>query len=131
MIRIKALDHVVLNVRDVDASIAFYCDVLGLRHERLDEFRAGAVKFPSVRVTPETIIDLFPPQMYGDTPHGTNVNHIAFDVDGEQETIDALLSEHNIEPFDRASNNFGARGLARSVYIRDPDGNAIELRTYH
>ena len=36
MFKIKAMDHIVLNVPDVDRSLAFYVDVLGLEPERLD-----------------------------------------------------------------------------------------------
>ena len=59
-IKIKQLDHIVLNVGDIDRALNFYTEVLGLRGERVDEFRAGKVGFPSVRINAETIIDLFP-----------------------------------------------------------------------
>ena len=60
MFKITAMDHIVLNVPDIDRSLAFYIDVLGLEPERLEEFRQGKVPFPSVRVSAETVIDLFP-----------------------------------------------------------------------
>ena len=56
MFKLKAIDHIVLNVPDINRSLAFYMDVLGLEPERLDEFRRGAVRFPSVRIS----ADLFP-----------------------------------------------------------------------
>jgi catechol 2,3-dioxygenase-like lactoylglutathione lyase family enzyme len=59
-INIIELDHIVLNVGDIDRSLKFYTEVLGLKGERVDEFRAGKVSFPSVRITDQTIIDLFP-----------------------------------------------------------------------
>ena len=58
--RFQAIDHIALNVDDVDRALAFYHEALGLDIERIDEFRAGKVGFPSVRVTPQTVIDLMP-----------------------------------------------------------------------
>jgi catechol 2,3-dioxygenase-like lactoylglutathione lyase family enzyme len=52
-------DHIVLNVADIDRSLNFYTEVLGLPGERVDEFKAGKVRFPSVRINAATIIDLF------------------------------------------------------------------------
>ena len=54
-LRVTGLDHVVLNVADVERSLAFYCDELGLAPERVDEWRRGEVLFPSVRVDAHTI----------------------------------------------------------------------------
>src|SRR3954453_9257254 len=55
-LRIVEMDHIVLNVADVERTIAFYSGVLGLQGERLDEYRAGKVGFPSVRISPDTLI---------------------------------------------------------------------------
>jgi len=131
-IHIAALDHVVLNVADVDASLHFYGDALGLPVERLAEFRAGTVKFPSLRLSPVTILDLFPPAMHatGAKP-GVNMNHLAFDIDATPPQIEAFLRERKIELLGQdGDNNFGARGNAYCFYVRDPDGNLVELRTY-
>ena len=51
MFKINAMDHIVLNVPDIDRSLAFYMDVLGLEPERLDKFRRGEAPFPSVRIS--------------------------------------------------------------------------------
>ena len=59
-IKISELDHIVLNVSDIDRALDFYMRVLGLSGERVEEFKAGTVGFPSVRINPRTIIDLFP-----------------------------------------------------------------------
>ena len=48
-----------LRVADVERSLAFYCDTLGLEGERVEEWRRKEVPFPSVRITPTTIVDLF------------------------------------------------------------------------
>ncbi|MFE7191133.1 VOC family protein [Kitasatospora sp. NPDC057541] len=123
LLRVKALDHLVLNVRDVERSLAFYQGLLGLEPVRVDEWRAGKAPFPSIRITPETIIDLMA------RPRGdSNVDHICLTVDplDWQEVLDAGTFTVLEGPVRR----YGARGNATSVYVRDPDGNTVELRWY-
>jgi len=56
--KVLGFDHVVLNVSDVERSLRFYCDELGLEPLRVEEWRQKQVFFPSVRVDATTIIDL-------------------------------------------------------------------------
>ncbi|WP_327654494.1 VOC family protein [Streptomyces sp. NBC_00483] len=121
--RVKALDHLVLNVADVDKSLEFYTGRLGLAPERVEEWRAGKVPFPSVRIDDSTVIDLFA------TPRvESNVDHFCLVVDplDWQEVIDSGAFEVLEGPVPR----WGARGQAQSVYVKDPDGNTVELRWY-
>jgi catechol 2,3-dioxygenase-like lactoylglutathione lyase family enzyme len=128
---IKALDHIVLEVGDIQRSVDFYAG-LGLRPERLDEFRRGEVKFPSLRISAETLIDVFPPAMH-DRPNdggGHNLHHFALVTDASVAELRETLRTLSIEIEQEADQNFGARGFASSVYVRDPDGNRVEIRTY-
>ena len=50
--KVTGFDHIVLRCADVEASLAFYCDELGLEPERVEEWRRGEVLFPSVRIDP-------------------------------------------------------------------------------
>ncbi|MFJ5547575.1 VOC family protein [Streptomyces sp. NPDC093225] len=121
--RVKAFDHLVLNVQDVEKSLEFYTGPLGLEGVRVEEWRAGKVPFPSVRVNGATIIDLF------SRPRGeSNVDHICLTVDplDWQEVIDSGAFTVLEGPVPR----YGARGSAQSIYVRDPDGNTVELRWY-
>ena len=119
--RITGLDHIVLVCRDVEASLEFYCDRLGLEPERVDLWRRGEALFPSVRISPTTIIDLFAGQS-----DGNNLDHLCLTFEGD--TLEAL---HERFPGGRRGNDlFGAQGLANSLYIEDPDGNTVELRSY-
>ncbi len=121
--RVKAFDHLVLNVRDVERALEFYAGTLGLEEERVAEWRAGKAPFPSVRVNESTIIDLV------HRPRGeSNVDHICLVVDPVdwQQVIDSGVFAVLEGPVSR----FGARGVAQSVYVRDPDGNTVELRWY-
>ncbi|MFB6834501.1 VOC family protein [Streptomyces hydrogenans] len=121
--RVKAFDHLVLNVTDVERSLAFYTGPLGLAPERVEEWRAGKVPFPSVRIDEGSVIDLF------SRPRGeSNVDHICLVVDpiDWQEAIGSGAFDVVEGPVPR----WGARGSAQSVYIKDPDGNTVELRWY-
>ena len=130
-IKIQSLDHVVFNVSDVERSLRFYAGMLGLSPERVDEFHAGSVPFPSVRVNAETIIDLFPPEYHRTEPGGNNVNHIALTLANTPEEIEAFLSRRGIPIACEMTGNFGAQGdNAHAFHVQDPDGNAIELHAY-
>ncbi len=59
-------DHIVINVVDIDKMIQFYTEILQLPGERLEEFNAGQVPFPSVRLSADSIIDLFPKKNVGE-----------------------------------------------------------------
>jgi len=48
--RVVGLDHLVINSHDVERSLSFYCDTLGLQAERVEEWRRQEVIFPSVRI---------------------------------------------------------------------------------
>jgi catechol 2,3-dioxygenase-like lactoylglutathione lyase family enzyme len=130
--KIISLDHIVLNVSDVDRSLAFYVDGLGLEAVRLDEYRRGDVKFPSLRINSGTIIDLFAPKMRpGEAPPAaTNLNHFCLVVDGDIDEIVARAGAMKATIDEGPIEVFGARGNGKSIYISDPDENKIELRSY-
>jgi catechol 2,3-dioxygenase-like lactoylglutathione lyase family enzyme len=124
-VRISALDHIVLRSTDIERSLAWYCDELGLQPERVDEWRAGKTFFPSVRVSAETVIDLFPAN---EAPADKNLDHFCLVVDPAD--FDALKASGRFEVVDGPATRWGARGDATSIYVRDPDGNVVELRYY-
>ena len=120
--RVTGLDHIVLNVADVRRSLDFYVGTLGLEPMQVDEWEAGQVFFPSVRVDQGTIIDLLSGERTGD-----NVDHICLVVEDDVEALDAAgVLDIEAGPARRP----GARGDGISVYIRDPDGNLVELKNY-
>jgi catechol 2,3-dioxygenase-like lactoylglutathione lyase family enzyme len=121
--RVIGFDHLVLNVEDVERSLAFYCGPLGLEPVRLEEWRSGKAPFPSVRVSPVSIIDLV------QGPRGeSNVDHICLAV----EPLDwrQVIDSGVFTVVDGPGRRFGARGHGESVYVLDPDGNTVELRWY-
>jgi catechol 2,3-dioxygenase-like lactoylglutathione lyase family enzyme len=129
-IQLRGLDHIVLRVRRLDAALAFYCGVLGCREERsvpalgLYQLRAG-----------DALIDLVPVDgplgRAGGAPpaaEARNVDHFALELDAfDAAAIAAHLRAHGIEAGEVAER-YGARGSGPSIYIRDPDGNVVELK---
>lgn len=134
------LDHVVLWTDDPVKSAEFYERVLGLSAVRLDEFRAGRAPFPSIRVSPHSIIDLMAraaapvvDAMAGaEASAGHRVNHVCLAMSrADYDALRARLEANGIETSTPMQQSFGAQGLApQAVYFRDPDGNVIEARYY-
>jgi catechol 2,3-dioxygenase-like lactoylglutathione lyase family enzyme len=136
-IRVTELDHIVLNVGDIERSLQFYTDVLGLRPERLEEFKSGKVSFPSVRINERTIIDLFPikhaepPALPSSAKIRGNLNHLCLVVGKEDFSgIVSYLTQREISIREGPVSRWGARGRATSVYFLDPDENEVEIRCY-
>lgn len=123
-IRVIGLDHVVLATPNVADMLDFYTEVLGLEGVRVEEWRRGEVPFPSLRVDATTLIDL----MHGDRS-GVNLDHFCLVI--EPADLDQLAKRDDLSvargPLEGL---FGAQGNARSLYIHDPDGNLVELRSY-
>jgi len=117
------LDHIVITSVDVEASLAWWGGVLGLGAVRVEEWRAGRVPFPSVRINEGTIVDLVAGQ-----PSGTNVEHVCLVVEGADP--DRLAASGLFEVVGGAVQVFGARGQGRSIYVRAPEGTTVELRVY-
>jgi len=127
---LRAIDHVVLRVRNLDASLHFYCDVLGCSLDKVQEkiglwqVRAGS-----------SLIDLVPldgmlGKRGGASPgtEGRNLDHFALQIAPFDEAIIRMhLALHGIEIVE-SGQRYGAEGTGPSVYILDPDGNTVELK---
>lgn len=130
MFRILGIDHVVLRVRDLEAMIAFYSNVLGCTLERsepemgLYQLRAGS-----------SLIDLVPVdsplgRAGGDAPGraARNMDHLCLRIEPFNEVaLRVHMREAGVEMSDVAQR-FGAEGRGPSIYISDPEGNVIELK---
>jgi len=96
MVKVVGLDHIVLNCADVDRSLAWYCDTLGLEGERVDEWRQAKAPFPSVRVDAHTLIDL----VVGERS-GVNMDHVCLVI--EPEDLTALAASGRFDPCSTAT----------------------------
>ena len=124
-IRVTGLDHLVFRTADVERSLAWYCDELGLEPVRVDEWRRGEVPFPSVRVDEHTIIDVLAAERSGE-----NVDHVCLVVEPTDLAALAASGRFEVVGDGAVDGLFGAQGFATSLYVRDPDGNTVELRHY-
>lgn len=125
MFELEGIDHVAIAVRDVQRSVDWYQTTLGLVRRHAEAWG----DYPAVVGAGTTAIALFPVE--GQTPQGPPgrhvlaMRHVAFRTDAEN--------------FARAQRELAARGIplefqdhqiARSIYLRDPDGHQIEITTY-
>ncbi|MFT7600008.1 MAG: catechol 2,3-dioxygenase-like lactoylglutathione lyase family enzyme [Acidimicrobiales bacterium] len=126
---VSGMDHIVLRVSDAEASTAWYQNKLGLEPVRLDEWRAGEAPFVSMRIDATTIIDLqeIDDQDPGRSDLFVNMDHVALVVD---DSLDDIIASGEFEIIRGPNRLFGARGWGHGVYVRDPDGNVVEFRTY-
>jgi glyoxylase I family protein len=122
-VRVAGPDHIVLVSRDPERLVAWYVDELGLAAERLEEWRRGEVFFVSLRVSESFLIDVLAGERTG-----VNVDHVALVV--QDVDLDELAASGRFEIEMGPADLFGARGTGRGIYIRDPDGNKVELRSY-
>jgi catechol 2,3-dioxygenase-like lactoylglutathione lyase family enzyme len=124
MSMIQGIDHVVLIVRDVERSAAWYRDRLGLEPARLEEFRRGETPFASMRISAAQVIDLLPGE-----PSGKNIDHVALVLDPSV-NLEKLVASGDFEVRAGPMRIWGAQGYGMGLYVADPDGHVIELKSY-
>jgi len=128
--QMTGLDHVVLRVRDLEQSLAFYQGVLGCAVEKV-QARIGLTQLRAGR----SLIDLITLDGVlgskggaGPGPEGRNMDHFALGVTPfDEAAIRAHLAAHGIEVIE-SGPRYGAEGEGPSVYVQDPDGNIVELK---
>jgi len=134
MLTVTAMDHIVLNVQDMDTVLDFYINVLGLSGERIEAYRQGKVPFPSVRISPDTLIDLFPAQtipadQLAQQPE--HLNHFCMVIaKTDMHQVMTHLTSHGVTIHEGPVTRWGAHGNGTSIYFCDPEGRRIELRYY-
>ena len=130
-LKINAMDHIVLNVSDVERSLAFYSEILGLEPQRVEEFRAGKITFPSVRISESCLIDLVKAPEASPEQVRPNLAHFCLTAESiDLGELATSLDAQGVTITTRPVARWGARGMATSIYILDPDGNEIEIRHY-
>jgi catechol 2,3-dioxygenase-like lactoylglutathione lyase family enzyme len=129
-IPVRGFDHIVLRIRDKPRMLAFYEGVLGLSVERdrpelgLTHLRAGPQMIDLVTLDGP----LGRAGGAGPGPEGRNLDHFALQVRPFDETaIRAHLAAQGVEVVEEGQR-YGADGDGFSLYVRDPEGNTVELK---
>jgi len=132
--QVLALDHLVLRVRDMDVAISFYADTLACTLEwrrddlGLSHLRAGRALIDLVLIGGPLV---GPDGATRDTVDGAarNLDHLCLRVDPfDASAIAGWLAARGLPPTDPPRSRFGAEGHGLSIYLRDPDGNTVELK---
>ena len=127
---IERIDHIVLTTRDKEACIRFYTDVLGMKLER---FRTPteerlALSFGGQKINLHEWGKEFAPRAHVAVPGSLDLCFIAA---ASLEEVIRRLGEHRVPILEGPVNKTGARGVIRSVYVRDPDLNLVEISVYN
>lgn len=129
-LRILGLDHIVLRARDAERLVRFYCDVLGCTVEKRQE-KLGLIQLRAGRTLIDIVgIDGELGRMGGAAPgrEGRNLDHFALRIEKlDPRALCDHLARHGVE-MGEVKSRYGAEGEGPSVYIEDPEGNAIELK---
>ena len=122
----QSLDHLVLTVKDLKTSIAFYCDHLGMTHIQFGNNR-HALCFGEQKINLHQASNIFQPAA---TTPTTGSADLCFVVDTPIKQVISELNDAQIAIIEGPVERTGARGKILSVYVRDPDLNLIELSNY-
>jgi catechol 2,3-dioxygenase-like lactoylglutathione lyase family enzyme len=125
-VRIDRLDHLVLTVADIDATVDFYTRVLGMEAVTFGAGRT-ALAFARSKINLHRAGHEFEPKARRPTPGSADLCLIA---EGPLEQVIEDLAEHSVPIEEGPVERTGATGPILSVYFRDPDQNLIEVSTY-
>ena len=132
LVKITEMDHIVLRVKDVETSLKFYSETLGMQTERVKQWRAGEIRFPSVRLNDDTIIDFFGTDQAPISKDGIrNQDHYCMVIEPtDMEELKSKFEAMGVGIQAGPGKRWGSHGDGISLYIYDPDDNVVELRHY-
>ncbi|WP_415894388.1 VOC family protein [Neptuniibacter sp. PT8_73] len=124
--KIERLDHLVLTVKDIDVTVEFYATVLGMEKVVFKGDRI-ALAFGNQKINLHELGNEFEPK--ADQVQSGSAD-LCFIVEQPIEEVIQHLLDHNVRMIEGPVRRTGAVGNIISVYLRDPDGNLIELSNY-
>ena len=124
--QIDSIDHVVLTVRSIEETCAFYANVLGMQ---VVTFGGGrkALQFGTQKINLHEADKEFEPKALKPTPDSGDFCLITQIL---LEQVIAHVNACNIPIVEGPVDRIGATGPLRSVYVRDPDGNLVEVANH-
>ena len=126
---IDHIDHVVLTTRDLPGCLRFYTEILGMKLEKFETPGATrlALKFGNQKINVHEWGKEYSPRAHVAAPGTLD---LCFIVSTSLEKVIEKLRESNVAILEGPSMKTGATGPIRSVYVRDPDLNLVEISVY-
>lgn len=131
---VKSLDHLVLTVCSIPETVAFYTNHLGMRHEIFTSsvnrsVQRHALIFGTQKINLHQLGNEFEPKAQNVMPGSAD---LCFLTDRDVGDVLRAFQEAKIEVLEGSQvvERTGAMGKIRSVYVRDPDGNLLEVSNY-
>ena len=123
--RIKNIDHFVVTTRDLKACLDFYVGALDMEHRERNGHHN--LYFPGGKISIHTKKGEFQPAALNPT-YGSQ--DFCLIVEDDLQTVKRELETKGITPLTDIVERHGAHGVMHSLYVRDPDGNLVELSSY-
>ncbi|GAA0523115.1 ring-cleaving dioxygenase [Saccharopolyspora subtropica] len=126
MISVDRVDHLVLTVADVDRALEFYTQILGMTPVTFPDDRR-AVSFGRQTIKLHAASELVEPTAMHPVPGSANLCFITGNALSE---VQEHLRANDVRIEEGPVSRTGAEGPITSLYLRDPDGNLIEIARY-
>jgi catechol 2,3-dioxygenase-like lactoylglutathione lyase family enzyme len=126
---IDRMDHIVLNVKDVEISAAWYQRVLGMEREEFGSQQRTALKFGGQKINLRPA-DADPGTWVTGVNAAPGAGDLCFATAAPPDVVIGHLHDCGISILTGPVQREGALGPMQSVYCRDPDGNLVEVSTY-
>jgi catechol 2,3-dioxygenase-like lactoylglutathione lyase family enzyme len=124
--QIKSLDHLVLTVKDIAKTVEFYTTILGMQKEIFKQNRV-ALKFGSQKINLHQLGAEFEPKAYNVKEGSAD---LCFITQTSVTDFKAHIENLGVKVIEGPVKRTGAMGEINSIYVRDPDGNLIEIANY-
>ncbi len=124
--KITSIDHFVITTQDLQACIDFYVGALGMVHRETDGHHN--LYFPKGKISIHTCKSEFQPAAIHPT-YGSQ--DFCLIVNDDLQTVKTELESKGIKLLTDIVERHGAFGIMHSLYVRDPDGNLVELSSYN
>lgn len=123
--KIRNIDHFVITTSDLKACLDFYVGLLGMEHRENNGHHN--LYFPNGKISIHTRKGEFQPAAQNPTFGSQDFCLI---VDGDLKDVKSELEAKHVPIINDIVERHGANGAMQSLYLRDPDGNLVELSSY-
>ena len=130
-LNIHSIDHIVMQAVDIPETIKFYTEILGMTYHQFQPPTGGSVRqslhFGAQKINLHDAGSPFRPHARNPAAGSVDLCFISAQPLDEWQIH---LAHHGVSVEDGPARKTGANGALMSLYIRDPDGNLIEISNY-